>query len=75
MPEAERGSTRVQINPLVIRIGDLDRLILALVTVRVPNERCLPVVVQVRVCNRDGVDAMCEVEQAIVIVLVVVTVR
>jgi hypothetical protein len=73
--EAERRSARVQVLPLVVCVRHLDRCVLILVVVRVTDERRLPVIMQVRVGDRDGIAAMGDVEQTIVVVLVVVTVR
>lgn len=72
--EAERGSTRVQVVPLVVRICHLNRRVLALVAVRVSDQRSLPVIMQIRVRDRDGVDTVSEIKQAIVVILVMVAV-
>jgi hypothetical protein len=74
VPEAERRSARVEVVPLVERISDLDCEILALVAVGVSDERGLPVVMEVRVGNRDGVGAVRDVEETVVVVLVMITV-
>jgi hypothetical protein len=75
MAEAEGGGTRVKIVPLVECVSNLDCLVFALVTIRVANERCLPVIVEVGVGDRGSIDTMGKVKEAIIVVLVMVTVR
>jgi hypothetical protein len=75
MSEAERGRARVEVVPLVVRIGDLDCEILGLVVIGVSDKGRLPVVVQVRVGNGHSVAAVSDIEETIIVVLVVVAVR
>jgi hypothetical protein len=73
--EAERGSARVEVLPFVERIGHLDRLVLALVAVRVSDQRAFPVVVQVRVGDGRSINSVSDIEKTIIVVLVVSLVR
>ena len=68
VPEAERGRARVEVHPAVERERHLDRDVLRAVVVRVPDEGRLPVVVEVRVGDRDACAAVRDVEEAVVAV-------
>lgn len=65
----QRRGPRVQVRPPVIRHRDGDGDVLCSVTVRVSDERSLPVVVQLRVGDGDARTAVRDVEKTIVVVL------
>lgn len=70
--EADRGSARVDVVPVVVGIGHLEIAgILILVAVRVANQRCLIVVVEESVRYSDVVGGVGDIEEAIVVVLAV----
>jgi hypothetical protein len=73
--EADAGGARVDVVPVVVVLGDAEVAgVLGAVGVGVPDEGRLPVVVDVAVGDGDEVGGVGEVDQAVVVVLVVVTV-
>jgi hypothetical protein len=73
--EAERGAARVQVGQVVVGVGDGQvALVLGLVGVGVANQGGFPVVVQEGVGHGDEVGGVRDVEQAVVVVLVMVAV-
>jgi hypothetical protein len=73
--EAERGTARVQVVEVVVSVGHGQMaLVLGLVGVRVPDQGGFPVVVQEGVGHGDEVGGVRDVEQAVVVVLVMVAV-
>jgi hypothetical protein len=73
--EAERRATRVDVEPVVVVVGDGQvALVFAAVAVRVADQRALPVVVHEAVGDGDVVSGVCNVEETVVVVLVVVEV-
>lgn len=75
LSEAEGRSTRVQVVPLVVRIGNPDVHVFVFIAVRMSDEGCLPVIVQIRVSHGDAVTSVCDIKKSIVVVFVVVQVR
>lgn len=74
--KAEGWGTGVDVAPVVVIVGDAQVTgILGTVAVRVADERSLPVVVDVRVGDCDEVCGVGEVQEAIVVIFVVVSVR
>lgn len=74
--EADRRSARVDVIPVVVVVGDAEMSgVFGTVGVRVAYQRCLPVVVEEGVGNRDVVCGVSEVDQAIIIIFIVVSVR
>lgn len=73
--ESVRGTTAVDVVPVVVGVRD-DQVasVLVRVAVRVADQRCLPVVVDVRVRHGHVVTGVGDVDQAVVVVLVVVQV-
>lgn len=73
--EAERGTARVQVVEVVVSVGHGQMaLVLGLVGVGVPDQGGFPVVVQEGVGHGDEVGGVRDVEEAVVVVLVVVAV-
>lgn len=73
--KTERWSTGVDVEPVVVGVGNVEvSSILIAIAVRVTHEGSLPVVVDIGVGNGDVVRSMGDVNEAIVVVLVVVTV-
>lgn len=72
LSETERRRAGVQVVPLIVCKCDPKCSIFIPIAVRVSHQRRLPVVVQVRVRDCDTVASVGDVEQAIVVVLVVV---
>ena len=64
--EAEGRRARVEVRPAVERERNGDRDVLRAVVVRVSDEGRLPVVVEVRVGDRDACAAVRDVEEAVV---------
>ena len=64
--KAERGRARVEVHPTVECVRHRDCLVLRSVAVRVADEGRLPVVVQVRVRDRDAGGAVGDIEEAVV---------
>lgn len=74
--ETERWSTGVEVEPVVAGIGDVELAgVLSCVAVGVSNERCLPVVVDLAVGDGDEVSRVGSIQQSVIEILVVVTVR
>ena len=64
--EAEGGSARVQVLPVVAVECHGDSGVLSSVAVRVTDKRCLPVVMEVAVCHSDTCAAMGNVEDTVI---------
>jgi hypothetical protein len=72
--ETERGSTGVEVMPVVVSIGDGDGNVLSSIAVGVTNKRGFPVVVKNAARHGNLISSVGDVEKAIVVVLVMVLV-
>jgi len=64
--EAERRGTRVEVEPIIVGIGNSNSYVLRSIIVGMANKRSLPVSVELAISDRDTSTAVGDVEKTII---------